>query len=581
MKFTIQKRLLKYLSILNTIASIAAFISLILKYGFYLPDKWLIWLLIQDEVIAGIFVITIITGFSLSQNKWQFVKNSPFEIILLLLFIFSLLIEEIISIENPHYFLKESTSLSFIKLYFIIIQVYVIINSLITLTRNRDKLHLMSLSPSRIMLLSYIVVILLGSLLLKLPKATYSSVSWIDALFTSASALCVTGLSTVNISEVFTFEGQLFILLLIQLGGLGIVTLTSLIALLIYRGIRLRDQIMVKEVFSSENFSSLSKIIKVIFMFTFITELAGAVGLYFAWGNLGLSEFDRIFSAIFHSISAYCNTGFSIFPQGLQTAGFNFSISSLIIIMVIIICGGLGFYTFSDILGIGEQSMIKKHGLTQQSKIILISTLILIIFGALLIWILQIHQWQDLPFGKQVLNAFFLSITSRTAGFSITEIGDIAIPTAMVVILLMYIGAAPNSTAGGIKITTGVILFQSFRAFAKGKNRVEVGWNTIPMITVRKAYIVFIVSIIIIFLAMFMLSLKESSSFFDNFFEIISAFGTVGLSRGITPFLSELSKIVLILVMLAGKIGLFTLAVAMTEESEGTSYHFPEVNLMI
>jgi Trk-type K+ transport system membrane component len=249
--------------------------------------------------------------------------------------------------------------------------------------------------------------------------------------------------------------------------------------------------------------------------------------------------------------------------------------------MILIVCGGLGFFTFSDILGIGEQSMIKKNELTQQSKIILISTLILIISGALLIWILQIHQWRDLPFGKQALNAFFLSITSRTAGFSITEIGNIAVPTAMVVILLMYIGAAPNSTAGGIKITTGVILLNSFRAFAKGKNRVEVGWNTIPMITVRKAYIVFIVSVILIFVAMFMLSLKESSSFFDNFFEIISAFGTVGLSRGITPFLSDLSKIVLILVMLAGKIGLFTLAVAMTEESEGTSYHFPEVNLMI
>ena len=581
MKFTIQKRLLQYLSILTTIASIAAFISLILKYGFYLQDKWIIWLVILDEVIAGIFVVIIIAGFSLSENKWHYVKNSPFEVGLLLFFILSLVIEEIISVENPHYFLKEPTSVSFIKPYFIIIEVYIIINASITLVKSWEKWHLTSMSPARIMILSYIVVILFGSLLLILPKATYSQISWIDALFSSTSAVCVTGLSTVNLSEVFTFEGQLFILLLIQLGGLGIVTLTSFVALFIYRGIKLHDQIMVKEIFSSENFSSLTTIIKAILVFTFITELAGAVGLYFTWANLGLSEFDRVFSAIFHSISAYCNSGFSIFPQGLQTASYNLSPISLIIIMILIVCGGLGFFTFSDILGIGEQSMIKKNELTQQSKIILISTLILIISGALLIWILQIPDWRDLPFGKQVLNAFFLSIASRTAGFSITEIGDIAIPTAMVVILLMYIGAAPNSTAGGIKITTGVILLNSFRAFVKGKNKVEVGWNTIPMITVRKAYIVFIVSIILIFVAMFMLSLTESSSFFDNFFEIISAFGTVGLSRGITPFLSELSKMVLILVMLAGKIGLFTLAVAMTEESEGTSYHFPEVNLMI
>jgi potassium uptake TrkH family protein len=581
MKPTSQERLLQYLRILTTIASIAAFISLILKYGFYLPDKWIIWLVIQDEVIAGIFVITLIAGFSLSENKWQYVKNSPFEVGLLLLFILFLVIEEIISVENPHHFLKETTSVSFIKPYFIIIEVYIIINALIGLVKTREKWHLTSLSPARIMILSYVVAILLGSLLLILPKATYSQVSWIDALFTSTSAVCVTGLSTVNISEVFTFEGQLFILLLIQLGGLGIITLTSFVALFIYRGIKLHDQIMVKEIFSSENFSSLTTIIKAILMFTFITELAGAIGLYFTWANLGLSEFDRVFSAIFHSISAYCNAGFSNFPQGLQTAGYNLNSISLIIIMILIVCGGLGFFTFSDILGIGEQSMIEKNELTQQSKIILISTLILIISGALLMWILQIPDWHDLPFGKQVLNAFFLSITSRTAGFSITEIGNIAVPTAMVMIILMYVGAAPNSTAGGIKITTGVILFNSFRAFVKGKNRVEVGWNTIPMITVRKAFIVFIVSIILIFVAMFMLTLTESSSFFDNFFEIISAFGTVGLSRGITPFLSELSKIVLIFVMLAGKIGLFTLAVAMTEESEGTSYHFPEVNLMI
>lgn len=581
MKITIKKQFLQYINILTILASIAAFISLILKYGFYLPDKWLMGLLILDEVIAAIFIIRLIINFALSPDRWQFVKNSPFEVLLLILFLISITIEEIISVENPHYFLKESTSYSFIKLYFIIIQIYIVINALINLFRTREKLHLLKMSPPRLMMISYVVVILFGSLLLKLPKATYSPISWSDSLFTSASAVCVTGLSTLNISEVFTFEGQLFILLLIQLGGLGIVTLTSFIALFIFRGIRLRQQIMVKEIFDSQNFSSLASIIQTIIIFTLGTELLGAVGLYFTWGNLGLSEFNRIFSAIFHSVSAYCNAGFSIFPQGLQTVSYNFSSISLVIIMVIIICGGIGFYTFSDILGIGEQGLIKKNGLTHQSKIILISTFILIVAGALLIWILQYKQWSMLSPGKQILNAIFLSIASRTAGFSITEIRDIAIPAALVLILLMYIGAAPNSAAGGIKITTGVILLHSFRAFAKGKNRVEIGWNTIPMITVRKAYIVFIVSIMLIFIATFLLSLTENSSVFDIFFEVISAFGTVGLSRGITPGLSELSKIVLIFVMTAGKIGIFTFAVAVSEEAEGTAYHFPEVNLMI
>lgn len=581
MKIAIKKQFLQYSSILTIVASIAAFISLILKYGFYLPDKWMIGLIILDEIIAVIFIINLLTNFLLSQDKWQFVKNSPFEVFLLLLFLFSIIIEEIISVENPHYLLKESTSYSFIKLYFVIIQIYIIVNALINLARTREKLHLLSLSPPRILLLFYLVVILLGSLLLKLPKATYSPIAYIDAFFISSSAITVSGLASVNLSEVFTFEGQLFILLLIQIGGLGIVSLTSFIALFIFKGIRLREQVIVKEIFDSENFSSLSIILRTIIIFTLSIEMAGAIGLYFAWDNLGLSEFDRIFNAIFHSISAFCNCGLSIFPNGFQTAGYNFNTLSLIIIMFLIIIGGIGFYTFSDIVGIGEVSMIEKNGLTQQSKIILISTLILIVSGAFLIWILQLPQWRDLPFGKQVLNSLFLSVVSRTAGYSITEIGNIALPAAMVIILLMYIGGAPNSTAGGIKITTSVVLLHSFWAFVRGKNRVEVGWNTIPMVTVRKAYIVFIVSIILFFITSFVMSLTEDSSFFDNFFEIISAFGTVGLSRGITTELSAVGKIVIIIVMLAGKIGLFTLAVAVGEEAKGNGYHFPEVNLMI
>jgi len=581
MKFTIQNRLLQYLRILTSIASIAAFISLILKYGFYLPDKWIIRFVIMDEIIAAIYVLTIFTGFFISNKKWQFVKNAPFETGLLILFIILLFAEEILTPGKPHDFIKSATPASYTQLYFVIIQVYIIINAVINLFRTREWWQLTSLSPARIMILSYGLIIFGGSLLLKLPKASYSPLHWIDTLFVSTSAVCVTGLTTVNLSDVFTFTGQLIILLLIQTGGLGIVTITSLIALYIFRGIRLHDQIMIKEVLNAENFRSIASIIKAIFIFTFATELIGATGLYFAFSNLGLSEFDRIFSSIFHSVSAYCNAGFSIFPQNLQPGTYDFRPISLVIIMIMIVCGGLGFYTWSDIIGLGEQTMIKKHGLTQQTKIILISTLILIVSGAFLIWLFQLEQWGSLPPGQQVLNSFFLSVVSRTAGYSNVEIGDIFVSTAMIVILLMYIGAAPNSTAGGIKITTGLILLHSFRAFSKGSNRVEVGWNTIPMITVRKAFIVLIVSIALIFISLLLMSITEKSSFFDNLFEIVSAFGTVGLSRGITPGLSVIGKSIIIFVMFAGKIGLFSLAVAISREVEGTSYYFPEVNLMI
>jgi trk system potassium uptake protein TrkH len=581
MKLSIKKKILQYCGYIMPVAGIFAFVSLFLKYGFYLSDNLMVYLLILDEIIAGIFVITLLTNFILSENKWQYFKQSPFEFILLFLFILSIILEEVISIEEPHYLLRRSTSHSFIKLYFVLIQVYIIINAVISLAKTREKWLFFSLSPARVLVLSYLFVILIGMFMLKLPKATYDPISWIDALFTSTSAVCITGLTTLNVSEIFTFEGQVFLLILIQLGGLGIITLTSFIALFIQRGFRLKEQIIVQEILDDENFSSLTSILKAIVLITFITELIGAVGLYFSWKNLGLPEFERIFSAVFHSVSAYCNAGFSIFPHGLQTAGYNFNTVSLILIMVLIVSGGIGFYTISDILSIGEIKMVRKNGLTPQSKIILLATLFLIIIGALLVWLISLPQWKDLSFGKQIMNAFFLSITSRTAGFSIVEIGNIAIPALMVIILLMYIGGAPNSSSGGIKITSGVILLTSFMAFVRGKNRVEIGWNTIPMTTVRRAFIVFIVSILLIFFALFVLSLTEDKPFFDLFFEVVSAFGTVGLSRGITSELSYMGRIMIILVMFAGRIGLFTFAIAMTEEKEVNGYYFPEINLMV
>jgi trk system potassium uptake protein TrkH len=371
------------------------------------------------------------------------------------------------------------------------------------------------------------------------------------------------------------------IMLLIQLGGLGIITLTSFIALFIQKGFRLKDQIIVQEVLDNENLSSLSSILKAIVSITFLSELIGAIGLYFSWGNLGLSESERIFHSVFHSISAYCNAGFSTFANGFETAGYHFSSISLITIMLLIVFGGLGFYTYSNIFHIGEITMIRKKGLTVQSRVILIGTLVLILFGAGTIWITQYAQWKDLPVGEQVLQSFFLSITSRTAGFSMVSIGELAIPTLMIVILLMYIGGAPNSTSGGIKVTTVMTLLATVSAFARGKTRVELGWNTIPMRIVRRAFIVFSVSILLIFIVLFILSWTEDQSFFDLLFEIISAFGTVGLSRGITAELTVTGKLLIALVMYAGRIGLFSFAVAMSEAKDDTSYTYPEINLMV
>lgn len=581
MKLSIQNRIYKIIGFITPVFGIVAFVSLFLKYGFHLSDRSIADLLIMDEIIAAVFILTLLVKFIISDTKWEYVKQSPFEFGLLLLFIVSIVFEEIISIEEPHYLIRRATTHSFIKLYFVIIQIYIVINGIITLAKTQEKWLFFSLNPARILMLSYVFVIVAGLLMLKLPKATYSGISWIDALFTSTSAVCITGLSTVNISQVFTTEGQIIILLLIQLGGLGIITLTSFIALFIQQGFRLKDQIIVQEILDNENLSSLSSILKAIVAITFVSELIGAIGLYFSWSNLGLPEFERIFNAVFHSVSAYCNAGFSTFPNGFETAGYPFSSFSLILIMLLIVFGGLGFYTYSDIFGIGEVKMIRRHGLTLQSKTILAGSLFLVLFGAGMIWFTQHGQWKSLPLGEQVMRSFFMSITSRTAGFSIVSVGELAVPTLMIIILLMYIGGAPNSTSGGIKLTSVRILLASLRTFIKGKTRVEIGWNTVPMRTVRRVFIVFTVSIMLIFTVLFVMSWTEDHTFIDILFEIVSAFGTVGLSRGITPDLSVTGKLLISLVMFAGRIGLFSFAVAMSEVKDDTSYTFPEINIMV
>jgi trk system potassium uptake protein TrkH len=294
MKLSIQNRIYQVINYITPIFGIAAFISLFLKYGFHLSENWVVNLMILDEIIAAVFVVTLLVKFIISDKKWQFVRQSPFEFILLFLFIVSIIIEEIISIEEPHFLIKRSTSHSFIKFYFIIIQIYIIVNGIISLAKTKEKWLFFSMNPARILMLSYVIAIVLGMFMLKLPKATYAGISWIDAFFTSTSAVCITGLTTLNISQVFSFEGQVFILFLIQLGGLGIITLTSFIALFIQKGFRLKDQIIVQEILDNENLSSLTSILKAIVAITFISELAGAIVLYFSWQNLGLPEFERL-----------------------------------------------------------------------------------------------------------------------------------------------------------------------------------------------------------------------------------------------------------------------------------------------
>ena len=572
----------RILQSITLITGLLALISFFAQHGFYLSSATENFLESYiDRFIVLFFVLIVSFNFLINSDKIRYIIENPIEFTLGTIFVLIVILYQFFTYSFSHYLISFKLTNNIIKGYFIFTQFYIAFNTLITFIRSREKGFFYSINPARLFALSFLFVIIGGTFLLKLPKATNFSLSWIDTFFVSTSAVCVTGLSTVNLSEAFTIQGQSIILLLIQIGGLGMVTLTAFIALFIQKGFRLSDQFIVGQILDDSNISSLSRMLKNIIRITFLFELLGVILLYFLWDNTGLSSFNRIFNAVFHSVSAYCNAGLSNLPQGLQTPGYSSYTSSLIVIMILIIAGGLGFYTFSDIINPKKKDFPRGQRLRLQTRIVLFSYLVLIFAGAILIWFFQRAQWKDLPVGQQIINSIFTSVASRTAGFSIVEIGNMLIPPLMIVIFLMYIGGAPNSTAGGIKVTTAVTLFVSLWGFIKGKERIELARRTIPMLLIRRAFIILISSILLIFTALFLLNITEKQNYFDLFFEIVSAFGTVGLSRGITPFLSDWGKLIIIFVMYFGRIGMFTLALVVTDKITKHSYRFPDTTLMI
>lgn len=561
-------------------AGVLALVSLIVQYGFYPGPATLRFFRYVDIGIALFFVFSYFYRVFSSEHKWKEIKSTPFESILLLVFFLSLLIESIIQ----NNILNRDTAMIYIKIYFILIQIYVVSNMLIGLTKTREKWLFISLKPSRVFIFSFFIVIFIGVGLLMLPRATYNGISLTDALFIATSAVCVTGLTPLNVLNTFTPVGQGVILLLFQIGGLGIVTLTSFVALLFQQkgSFRLRDQTILMEILDDNNLSKLSEMVRAIIRITLFFELIGAVILWLRWRNLGFSLKEGIFTAVFHSVSAYCNAGFSNLPNGLESVGYSRDPVTMITVIILIVLGGLGFYTLRELLYNRRYSPDNKRHFSLQTKMILLISLGLILGGTVILSLLQWKDWADMPFWLKIMNALFTSVTSRTAGFSTISVGALSLPSIILIMILMYIGAAPNSTGGGIKVTTFGMLIAASWAFIRGKDRVEIGWDTIPITTIRRSYIVLMGSLGLIIIAYFLLTVFESAPSEDLLFEVVSAFGTVGLSRGITPFLSDISKIVITIVMFMGRVGLYTLAIAVGRESVSQhKYEFPETNVMV
>jgi trk system potassium uptake protein TrkH len=459
-------------------------------------------------------------------------------------------------------------------------------------------------NPARSLLASFLVLIFAGTSLLMLPKSTTTgSIGAVDALFTATSATCVTGLIVKDTGKDFSAVGQLVILVLIQLGGLGIVIFGAVIALLVGRALSLRESATMQDLLSAQTLGRMGRIIAFILLATVAIETAGALATFNMWddvpGWLG-STAQQWFCSIFHSISAFCNAGFGLFSDSL--AGYRRAWPVYVVICPLIILGGFGFgvlYNVGDVVldrinGFFRRLLHRQHSLLAQTpkrlqlqtKIVLTVSGLLIILGAAGFVLLE--YWTGSGTQSRgagvILDGLFQSVTARTAGFNTVDVGALSAPTQMVLILLMFIGGSPASTAGGIKTVTFAVVIMAAYATLRKRSEVEIFRRSVRMAVVGKA-----VTIALLFVAMLIgvslaLSVSESANRFEMsqiIFEVASALGTVGLSTGITPALTAAGKLLIIATMLIGKLGPLTLLASLMLDTRPVRYNYPEEAVVV
>ncbi len=443
-------------------------------------------------------------------------------------------------------------------------------------------------TPHQVLILSFLVLISLGTFLLSLPISTKGpGLSFIDALFTATSASCVTGLIVVDTGSRFSSFGRWVILFLIQLGGLGIMTYSTFFILFFTKKLSFKGREIIQQTISSTPYSDIGKLLRSILVFTISIEALGALMLSLRlWSQFPVKK--SFYLGIFHSISAFCNAGFSPFSTSLISYRSDPVINLMMAFLIIV--GGLGFMALLDIKKfLLWKEKEKRRMLTLHTKIVLVSTAILIGGGMILILLLESGQsLRGFSFPVKLLSSFFQAVTPRTAGFNTVNIGSLANPTILLLMILMFIGASPGSCGGGIKTSTFSVLIALFSARLRGRERVHLFKRTLPQETSARSISILVSSVLVIFL--FSLALMavtkgggggERSLFPQVLFEVVSAFGTVGLSMGLTSHLSILGKVLIVMVMFIGRLGPLTVAMAVGESKEGLRYKYPEENVMV
>lgn len=441
-------------------------------------------------------------------------------------------------------------------------------------------------------------MIIIGTGLLLLPTSTVGGISVIDAFFTATSAVCVTGLIVVDTATAFTTNGKTIILLLIQIGGLGVMTLSSFFGFFFQGAYSYKSQLFLKDFINEDKLGMIfSTIIKIIF-FTLTLELLGAVFIYFTLPDGFLPTVtEKLQFSVFHSISAFCNAGFSTLSDGLYDSNVRTQYNFQLVIIVLILFGGIGFpvifncfkylryFSNRKFSGYFNQTntLYDPRVLNINTKLVLVTTAVLLLAGFFQYFLTeQQHTLTGRSSYGKVITALFGSVTPRTAGFNTVDMTALSIPTILIYLLLMWIGASPGSTGGGIKTTTFAISILNTISMARVKDRLEVFKREIPAESVQRAFAVMLLSFLVIGIAVFLLSTFDPHlGIIQIAFECFSAYSTVGLSLGITGDLSSSSKLTIIITMFLGRVGTLTLLVGLIRNIRSLHYRYPSENVYI
>lgn len=433
------------------------------------------------------------------------------------------------------------------------------------------------LRPTLLIALTFLAVIASGAVLLHFPisSATGKFTNFLDAYFTANSATCVTGLVTLDTGTHFSLFGKLVILGLIQIGGLGYMTISTFLTVMFRQRMFITEKLMMQEVLNIHSTKDVLNVMKKIFGIVIIIEGIGAFVLFLRWlPELGAKK--ALFWGVFHSVSAFCNAGFALPANFANLTAFKGDLAVNLTITSLIILGGLGFLVIADI--------IQNRRFSLHSKIVIWTTLFLIVSGTLMIFAIEFNNNASIALFSvkdKLLSSYFQAVTPRTAGFNTIAIEHLAHPTLILMMALMFIGASPGGTGGGIKTTTFTLIIATIWATLKDRKNTVIAERKIPAETVRKAFAVFFLSIMLVAGGIFLLNGTERFSLMEIAFEVFSAFGTVGLSMGITPLLSDYGKTIIITVMFLGRIGTLSFLLGFAGERKKENLKYPKEGISI